>query len=225
MGIVVSGVAGKGHINPAVTLAMFVRRKIDWKRLLVYSIMQYLGAFLASSILFGVYHEKLIEANKGSKKFMMGEFSQIFSTYPAVSQVTCFFSEVLGTGLLLLGIMAVTDPNNHRIPNWAHAIFIGSFASGIIASHGLNCGASLNPARDLGPRILLLIGGWGPDAFRANCFYFWLPVIGPYVGGIVGMVVYEVCIGAQLVEPDNSICQINAAPTLETNSEGTESKF
>lgn len=218
MGVTVSGIVGKGHINPAVTLAMFIRQRIDFKRFLVYSVMQYIGAFIASAIIFGVYYDKLIEANNGSARFDMGHLSQIFSTYPSVGHITCLFDQVLGTGVLLFGIMAITDPNNFQIPQWAQPFCIGSVVSSIIAAYALNCGASINPARDLGPRILLLIGGWGKEAFSANSYYFFIPVVGPYVGAVVGMVIYEIVIGAQLLQPEPSAHQVEDFSTLETTA-------
>jgi glycerol uptake facilitator-like aquaporin len=63
---------------------------------------------------------------------------------------------------------------------------------------GLNAGYAINPARDLGPRLFTAIAGWGSEVFRANNFYFWVPIVGPLIGGPLGALVYDALIGKRI---------------------------
>ena len=60
---------------------------------------------------------------------------------------------------------------------------------------GFNAGYAINPARDLGPRLFTALAGWGPEVFRANHHYFWVPIVGPLVGGALGVWIYDAFIG------------------------------
>jgi len=63
---------------------------------------------------------------------------------------------------------------------------------------GFNCGYAINPARDLGPRLFTLLAGWGGEVFRAGNYWFWVPIIGPLIGGVLGARVYDLLIGRYL---------------------------
>jgi glycerol uptake facilitator-like aquaporin len=63
---------------------------------------------------------------------------------------------------------------------------------------GFNCGYAINPARDLGPRLFTWIGGWGTEVFRAANSWFWVPIVGPLLGGILGAFAYDGFVGNYL---------------------------
>jgi glycerol uptake facilitator-like aquaporin len=63
---------------------------------------------------------------------------------------------------------------------------------------GLNAGYAINPARDLGPRLFTAVAGWGFEVFRANNFYFWVPIVGPLIGGPLGALAYDALVGRQI---------------------------
>ena len=92
----------------------------------------------------------------------------IFATYPSdgTSQVTGFFDQIVGTGLLLFWVRGITDAKNGKVPAFIQPFLIGLVVLGIGISFGFNCGYAINPARDFSPRILTLIAGWGTETFR-----------------------------------------------------------
>lgn len=75
-------------------------------------------------------------------------------------------SKVLGTGILIVGILAITDTRNKGVPAGLEPVAVGLLILAIGLSLGVNCGFPLNPARDLGPRLFTYVAGWGPEVFR-----------------------------------------------------------
>jgi glycerol uptake facilitator-like aquaporin len=67
---------------------------------------------------------------------------------------------------------------------------------------GFNAGYAINPARDLGPRLFTSIAGWGPEVFRAGGYWFWIPIIGPLIGGPLGAFVYDALVGRHFPKED-----------------------
>ncbi|PVD19963.1 hypothetical protein C0Q70_20457 [Pomacea canaliculata] len=130
----------------------------------------------------------------------------IWATYPKeyVSVWTGFGDQILATALLMVGVMALTDirhsngKNSHLVP-----FFAGGLVAALCMAFGLNCGCPLNPARDLAPRIFTSIAGWGikPFSFR-NYSWFWVPVVAPHVGAILGAFIYQYAVGLHW-PPDN----------------------
>lgn len=76
------------------------------------------------------------------------------------------FSQVIGTGALILCILAITDRRNIGAPKGMEPLCIGLIIMAIAVSMGLNCGYPINPARDLGPRFFTAVAGWGMEVFR-----------------------------------------------------------
>ncbi|GAA6086013.1 aquaporin-9a, partial [Tachysurus ichikawai] len=113
----------------------------------------------------------------------------------SVSHVTgndqcAFVIQVIGTGMLVLCILAITDSKNIGAPKGVEPLAIGLIILGISVSMGMNCGYPLNPARDLGPRLFTAVAGWGMEVFSTADHWWWIPVFGPLLGGITGAVVY-----------------------------------
>ena len=126
--------------------------------------------------------------------------------------------QILGTMLLLLCICAATDEKNTVVPPSLAPMYVGFAVLGVGVSFGANCGYALNPARDLSPRLLTFIAGWGNQVFRYNILFFfcnipshlhpfwsfsyknftwfWIPIVGPHIGAILGVFVYRICIEA-----------------------------
>ncbi|KTG39620.1 hypothetical protein cypCar_00034705 [Cyprinus carpio] len=98
--------------------------------------------------------------------------------------------EVVGTGMLVLCILAVVDGRNIGAPRGVEPLAVGLILLGISVSMGLNCGYPLNPARDLGPRLFTAAAGWGMEVFSTADYWWWIPVAGPLVGGVAGAVIY-----------------------------------
>ncbi|CAH8634450.1 unnamed protein product [Heterobilharzia americana] len=200
MGVFFSGQCGSGHINPAVTLAFALIGKLQFRRVLLYTLFQVLGGFIGAVVIFGVYHEKIMEyADKYDEgKLLLNSTGGIFVTNPGASHLTCFLDQVLGTALLAAGALAISDPNGWKLPEYLHPLHLAFLVYALVGCFALNAGCALNPARDLGPRLMLLVCGWGTNAFTGANSFFWIPIAGPYLGAIIGSILYELTIGIHL---------------------------
>jgi MIP family channel proteins len=201
MGIYVAGGVTGAHLNPSVTLALAVRRDFPWTKVGPYCLAQIAGAFAASAIVFLTYHDAFL-AFDGGMRMVVGEKATagIFATYPQpfLSTVGGFIDQFVGTGLLVLVIFAITDVRNSSPAGNMAPLIVGLLVVVIGMTFGFNSGYAINPARDLGPRLFTLVGGWGPQVFVAGNYWFWIPVIAPLLGGIWGGWVYDVLVGEGL---------------------------
>jgi len=206
LGIFVSGGVSGGHLNPAVTLTMAVLKKLRWAQVPVYMGAQYLGAFFACLVLWGNYADIIaMVAQEGDKTSM--NTAGIFASYPSyTTEQVAWYSlasdQMLGTALLILIILSVTDQENMKISPSLVPISIGLGLTAIHISFGLTAGAAVNPARDFSPRLFTLMAGWA-DSFSAADYWFWIPWLLPHVGGVLGGMVYTVMVAAHHPESMN----------------------
>lgn len=193
MGIYVAGGVTGAHLNPAVTLALAVRRKFPWRKLLPYAAAQVAGAFVAAAAVLLVYREALNAYDGGLRTL---ETAGIFATYPQsyLSHLGALIDQIFGTAMLLLVISAIGDQRNNPTGNLG-PLMVGLLVVVIGMCFGLNAGYAINPARDFGPRLLTAIAGWGGQVFTANNYYFWIPIVGPFIGGPLGVIAYDSFIG------------------------------
>ncbi|MFB7593735.1 MIP/aquaporin family protein [Streptomyces sp. NPDC056160] len=219
-GVYVAGGVSGAHLNPAVTLAFAVRRRFPWAKVVPYWVSQVVGAFVGAALVYGVYHDAINtfdHAMKGPKTHghTVASFS-IFATFPAPYFHGGYWGplvdQIVGTALLVMLIVAVVDLRNTAVKANLGPLVIGFVVAAIGISYGANAGYAINPARDFGPRLLTFFAGWGdlalpgsePGSFSA---YWWVPVVGPLVGGVVGVLVYDLFVGdvlhmrAQEAEP------------------------
>ena len=200
MGIYVAGGVTGAHLNPAVTFTLAFRRDIPWSKFLPYSIAQTAGGFTGAAIVFLVYRSAFDNFDGGAR-MIAGEkgTAGIFATYPQpyLSTAGALIDQIVGTALLLLVIRAIGDTRNNAAGPLG-PIVVGFLVMAIGMAFGLNAGYAINPARDLGPRLFTAIAGWGSGVFRANNFYFWVPIVGPLIGGPLGALVYDALIGKRI---------------------------
>lgn len=206
---VAGGVSG-AHVNPAVTLAWALRRGFPWRKVGPYWVAQVAGGFVAAALIYGVYHQAIIAYDHAqhiaSRAQSLDTFA-IFATFPAKyfggGVVGPLVDQIVGTAILVALIAAIID-NRNQAPGGNLAPFlIGLIVVVIGLTFGPNAGYAINPARDLGPRLWTALAGWGPLAFPGNYTYFsgywWIPIVGPLVGGAVGVLVYDLFIGQVLI--------------------------
>lgn len=201
MGILVSGGVSGAHLNPAVSLALAVVGKFSLKKVLFYWLAQYLGAFAAAASVLGVYSDAIqhYAAMHFNGTLLVNDtmndpgLAGIFATYPApwLSIQGGMGDQILATMLLLVCICAISDKRNTQIPSSLAPMYVGFLIIAIGICFGANCGYALNPARDLAPRILTLIAGWGTPVFSYKDYtWFWIPIVGPHIGAIFGVIIY-----------------------------------
>ncbi len=204
--VYVSGGVSGAHINPAVTLALAFKRDFSWGKVIPYIIAQMIGAFLGAAAVYLVYQEGLVAAGMPnvwstgpgavfSASFWGGEGAAAVGSY---SMVNASVAEFFGTMVLLWGVMAAGDMKNMGLKDNLGVFLVGFTVLAVGLSLGGPSGYSINPARDLGPRILgALVGTQG--LFDG---LYWLipPVLIPAIAGPIGIVLYDLFITKNLPE-------------------------
>jgi glycerol uptake facilitator protein len=203
MGIYVAGGISGAHINPAVTLSLAVRRGFPWGKVLPYAVAQILGAFVAALLIRWNFYEWFNQVDPGKTYATQGIYST--SPGPGLSVLGGLRSEIIGTAMLVMLVLAITDARN-TAPEANLAPFIIGLAVVVIGmSLGALSGYAINPARDLGPRLASWVTGWS-TSWNAPTgeFYGWVPIIGPLIGGVIGAFLYDGVIGRFLpiAEPE-----------------------
>lgn len=197
---VAAGVSG-AHLNPAVTVALAVHRGFPWPKVLPYVLAQVVGAFAASAVVYAVYHGAL-EAFDGGVRQVAGPrgTAGIWATYPQpwLGIAGGVLDQVVGTALLVGVIFALTDPRNTPPPAGLAPLLVGLLVLAIGVSFGANAGYAINPARDFGPRLFTALAGWGSEVFRAGNGWWWVPIVAPIVGGVLGGWVYDGLVGSRI---------------------------
>lgn len=191
-----AGVSG-AHINPAVTLALAVHRGFPWSKVAPYVLAQTAGAFAGAVLVYATYREAF-SAFDGGIRLVEGATATagIFATYPQAYLSTAggFVDQVVGTMLLMAGVLALTDQRNAAPPSYLTAPLVGLLVVAIGVAFGFNAGYAINPARDFGPRLFTAIAGWGPGVFTAAGGWWWVPVVAPCVGAVLGAWLYDLLI-------------------------------
>ncbi|ELK02825.1 Aquaporin-10 [Pteropus alecto] len=150
------------------------------------------------------------------------ETASIFATYPAsyLSLTGGFLDQVLGTWILLVGVLALLDLKNKGVPAGLEPVAVGLLILAIELAMGSNCGVPLNPARDLGPRLFTYVAGWGPEVFSAGNGWWWVPVVAPMVGATLGTATYQLLVALHHPEDEEPAQDLEfaqqKAPYLET---------
>ncbi|XP_041375385.1 aquaporin-9-like [Gigantopelta aegis] len=229
LGIYWAGGVSGGYLNPCVAFVFCLRGNTAWWKLLYYAVAEFVGAFVAAAVQFGVYYDA-INYYDGGVRMTEGPNATagIFSTFPNpnVSTLNCFFDQVFGTFILIGCILAITDRKNMLPDKGLLPLALGGIVFAIGTCWALNCGYAINPCRDFGPRLFTVVAGWGlePLSFR-NYNWFWVPIVGPVCGTLLGWLVYWLFVELHW-EPDDiddanailhddkqiTMCQQNGTP-------------
>jgi glycerol uptake facilitator protein len=190
------------HLNPAVTLAMVTSGRMSVKKIPGYILAQFMGAFLAGLVLLLLLnpsissYEQVNHIIRGSGESIQtakifGEYYNPPGSAAVVSMLLAMTVEAFGTFLLVLLIFSLTEGCNLGRPHDNMApIFIGLTVSSVICLLAPLTQAGLNPARDLGPRMVAWMFGWKTAAFpdqRGGFLFVYVlsPIIGGQVGGLL----------------------------------------
>ncbi|MBW4829595.1 MAG: aquaporin family protein [Clostridiaceae bacterium] len=177
-----TGWVSGAHLNPAVTIGMAVAGNIDWALVPGYIIFQILGAIVGAFLVYSTFKDHFAATDDADVKL------GVFCTAPAIRNYgRNFITEVIGTAVLVGGIMGINNANNEV--GALSALLAGFLVWVIGLSLGGPTGYAINPARDLGPRIAHAILPI-PGKRDSDWSYAHIPVIGPIVGGILGALIY-----------------------------------
>ena len=183
VGVYCSAAASKAHLNPAVTLAFAALDKISWSLVPIYIAGQMLGAMAGSLIAWLCYRLHFNEVADADAKLA------VFCTGPAIrSTPNNLLTEIIGTFVLILGVLYIASPSNSL--GSLDALPVALLVLGIGLSLGGPTGYAINPARDLGPRIMHAILPI-PGKRNSDWGYAWVPVVGPLAGALLAALVFK----------------------------------
>ena len=194
MAIYVSAGVSGAHLNPAVTVALAVHRGFPWGKVAPFCLAQVAGAFTGALTTFVTYREAFTHFDGGVRQVVGTKATAgIFATYPQdfLSLSGGLVDQIVGTALLLILVLAVGDSKNFAPDSRLSPILVGLAVVLIGMTFGFNAGYAINPARDFGPRLFTAIAGWGGEVFTAGNGWWWVPIVGPLVGGVLGGAIYD----------------------------------
>ena len=182
-GVYAAAAASGGHLNPAVTIGLAVEGSFDWALVPSYILAQFIGAMLGAVIVWASYRQHFNATQDANAKLA------VFCTAPAIrSAEHNFITELVGTFILVLGALLLSKPEMKL--GALDALPIALLVLGIGLSLGGPTGYAINPARDLGPRIihaLLPIKNKRDSDWR----YAWIPVVAPIAGGVLAALFFR----------------------------------
>jgi glycerol uptake facilitator protein len=204
LAVYVSARISGAHLNPAVTFALAVFKGFSWRKVAPYIVAQTAGAFVAALLVRWNYSEVLAKVDPGHTIKTQG----VFSTLPGngtlpVHEWGALRDQVIGTAILLFLILAITDLRNTSPAANLAPVVVGLIVVAIGMAWGTDAGYAINPARDLGPRLASFFTGYG-SAFRDQYgnLYFWVPIVGPLIGGVIGAGLYQGLVARFLPEEE-----------------------
>ncbi|OJJ36962.1 hypothetical protein ASPWEDRAFT_170463 [Aspergillus wentii DTO 134E9] len=190
MGIYVSGGVSGAHLNPSITAMLWFFRGFPKRKMPEYFLAQFLGAFCAALVAYGVYYHSI-------QNYLLTNTDTGIVTSFVTSQrqswiepATAFFNEFIGTALLASTILALGDDQNAPPGAGMNSLIIGLVITCLCMAFAYQTGAAFNPSRDFGPRLALLALGYGGELFR-DPYWFYGPWAGSVCGAFVGAFLYD----------------------------------
>ncbi|MCK4922364.1 MAG: aquaporin family protein [Bacteroidales bacterium] len=189
VGVVVAGPYSGAHINPAVSVGLAIANKFPWESVPQYILAQFIGAMTGAFIVWLTYRDHFNATEDAPSK------KNIFCTAPAIRNwFSNLFSEVIGTFVLIITVLYITDAT---IIDTNQTVGLGSVGAIPVAflvwaiglSLGGTTGYAINPARDLGPRIMHAVLPIN-DKASSDWQYSWIPVFGPLLGATIAAGLY-----------------------------------
>ena len=222
MAVYVAGGVTGAHLNPAVTFAFAIKGDFPWSKVLPYCAAQVAGAFAGAALVYADYAPAINMWNGAHTVVSRGDAGgmttfSIFATFPAhyygVSLLGPLFDQIIGTFFLVLFVLAIVDSRNVGVKANLAPFMVGMAVAAIGMSFGTGSGYAINPARDFGPRLFCWLMGWGVNAFPGPGGYWWVPIVGPLLGGALAVWLYRLFIS------DTLLARSAAAAPLEDPGE------
>lgn len=226
MGVYLSAGVSGAHLNPAVSIALWLFGTFERNKVPAYILAQTAGAFCAAALVYGLYSslffdfEHAHQMTRGTPASL--ELASVFSTYPhpSLSVGLAFVVEVVITAILLGMIMALTDDGNGLPRGPLAPLLIGLLIAVIGGAMGPLTGFAMNPARDFGPKLMTFFAGWGEVTFTGgrDIPYFLVPLIAPVIGACLGAAGYKALICRHLPGLGSGACDVPANPATKSQS-------
>jgi glycerol uptake facilitator protein len=189
IGVLVTAVHSGAHLNPAVSIAMAYLGKISWLMAFNYIVGQLIGAMVGAVLVFIAYRDHyMASAEYGDQDAILGSFS----TGPAIARpLSNLLTEIIGTFVLIFAVLNMASPDAKL--GALDALPVALVVLGLGLSLGGPTGYALNPARDLGPRIIHFLLPI-QNKRSSNWSYSWVPILGPILGSLVAAILYQILI-------------------------------
>ncbi len=192
LGIIVSMRVSGAHLNPAVTVSLWLIHRFPKEKIAHYIAGQMLGGFIGAALVYTFFAAKFALIDPEHL-----HTAGIFTTFPAVPQYwPGFWAEVIATAVLMFGILAIVEQYASEKVGWFAPFVIGVLIVGIGMSLGGMHGYAMNPARDLSPRIFVALMGFKNNGLTDGSWVWTQAVFGSLVGGPLGAFIYKYTIGA-----------------------------
>lgn len=183
-GVYISGPISGGHLNPAISFSMCLHKKLPWVDMSLYILSQMVGGFIGSLIVFCIYYDAI--TSFPYTEATAGFFGTIKSAQTTI--FLGFIEQILGTAILLFSILLIVNERPRKI----NAFLIGGVLGALALFLGSN-GFAFNMARDLSPRMMSAMF-WGVDVFSYGENWWWVPVVGSFIGAPLGQSIYSLYI-------------------------------
>lgn len=181
-GVLISAPFSGAHLNPAVTLALALANKFSWELVPLYVCAQILGAMFGATLVWLAYKKHFDATDDADAKLA------VFCTAPNIrSYLYNVLTEIIGTYVLALAVLYMAEPEVGL--GALNALPVAIVVLGIGLSLGGPTGYAINPARDIGPRIMHFLLPF-PKKRDSDWSYSWVPVIGPLVGATLAAVMF-----------------------------------
>ncbi|OAL20000.1 hypothetical protein AYO22_09150 [Fonsecaea multimorphosa] len=223
LAIYIAGGISGAHLNPAISLMLYIYRGFPLRKMPMYVAAQMLGAFLAALIAFGIFQPGLnaleLYLAQEQQRLLVEKDSiegwrsapalphasavstvvlSNFLTFPRalwVNSSTAFLAELMGTAILTISVLALGDDTNAPPGAGMNAFIVGLLVTVLGMAFGYITGLAMNPARDFGPRLAMLVLGYGtPKTLFADGYWFKVACLGPIIGAILGGLLYDAAI-------------------------------
>ncbi|KAI1621888.1 aquaporin-like protein [Exophiala viscosa] len=208
---IAGGISG-AHLNPAISLTLYIYRGFPIGKMPAYIVAQFVGAFLAALVSFAIFRPGLLAlhaeqqamlfqstaamaAKSSSELISLSTVLPNFITFartPWVDTPTAFLTELVGTAILVIAVLALGDDTNAPPGAGMMAFVVGLLIAVLGMAFGYNTGLAMNPVRDFGPRVAMLLLGFGDGrTLFADGYWFKVAWLGPIVGAILGGLLYD----------------------------------
>ena len=191
MGIYISGGVSGAHLNPSISIMFWFYRGFPKRKLPQYFLAQFIAAFCAALAAHGVYYHSI------QQHLLTNTDTDIISSFVTspralwINPATAFWNEFMGTALLTVTILALGDDQNAPPTAGMNSVVIGFIITCLSMAFAYQTGAALNPSRDFGPRLALLVLGYGRQLFTGTQYWFYGPWAGSLSGSFVGAFLYD----------------------------------
>ncbi len=184
VGVYIASHGSAAHLNPAVTLALAAFNNFPWADVPVYIAGQFAGAMLGSFVVWVTYRQHYDETTDAGLQLAT------FCNTPAINNIFYnLITEVVGTFVLMMGVLFMSKPTNSL--GTLDALPVALLVLGIGMSLGGPTGYAINPARDLGPRIMHAILPM-KNKGKSGWEYSWIPVVGPILGAGLAAFIFKI---------------------------------